>query len=274
MNNKTLKSLEYRRIIEFLIDKCESSLAKKKAEKIYPLMDIEYIEKLQRETDESLTLLIKRGAPPLYGINSIKGDVKRAEMGGALSPGALLKISDSLRVSRNLKSYMKEVQEDRERDYPLIQAYVGGLSVFKNIEDEITKAIISENEISDNASTALRSIRKQIINKNEAVRNKLNSIINSHTNKKYLQDNIVTMRDGRYVVPVKAENKNNIKGLVHDMSSSGATLFIEPIEVVELNNELRQLELKEKEEIDRILGLLSSMVAEEAESISNNQYLL
>ena len=117
-------------------------------------------------------------------------------------------------------------------------------------------------------------IRRQIISKNDSVREKLNSIVNSQTNKKYLQDNIITMREGRYVVPVKSENKNNIKGLVHDMSGSGATLFIEPIAVVELNNELRELELKEREEIERILKLLSAMVAEEAEGIANNQYLL
>lgn len=274
MNGKTLKSLEYKKIINSLMDKCASTLGKNRIEAIHPLTDIKDIEKLQKETDEALTLLIKRGAPHLYGINSIKADVKRAEIGGTLSPGALLKISDSLRVSRDLKNYIREVQEDKEKRYPLIEGYIEGLSVFKNIENEIMNAIISENDISDNASAALRSIRKQIISKNESIRDKLNSIVNSQTNKKYLQDNIVTMREGRYVVPVKSENRNNIKGLVHDMSGSGATLFIEPIAVVELNNELRELELKEKEEIERILKVLSSMVAEEAEGIANNQYLL
>lgn len=274
MNKKTLKSLEYKKIIDSLMNKCESSLGRKRVEEIYPSTDIKEVEKLQGETDEALTLLMKRGAPPLYGINSIKADVKRAEIGGTLSPGALLRISDSLRVSRDLKNYIREVQEEKEKEYPLIEGYIGGLSVFKEIENEITNAIISENEISDNASTSLRMIRRQIISKNDSVREKLNSIVNSQTNKKYLQDNIVTMREGRYVVPVKSENRNNIKGLVHDMSGSGATLFIEPIAVVELNNELRELELKEREEIERILKLLSAMVAEEAEGISNNQYLL
>lgn len=274
MNEKTIKSLEYKKIIDSLMNKCESSLGKKRIEAMHPLTDIDDIEKLQAETDEALTLLMKRGAPPLYGINSIKADVKRAELGGTLSAGALLRISDSLRVSRDLKNYIREVQEEKEKIYPLIEGYIEGLSVFKDIENEITNAIISENEISDNASTTLRSIRRQIIIKNESVRDKLSSIVNSQTNKKYLQDNIVTMREGRYVVPVKAENRNNIKGLVHDMSGSGATLFIEPIAVVELNNELRELELKEKEEIERILKVLSSMVAVEADGISNNQYLL
>lgn len=274
MNEKTLRSLEYKKIIDSLVDKCQSSLGRKRVEDIYPSTDIKEVEKLQDETDEALTLLMKRGAPPLYGINSIKADVKRAEIGGTLSPGALLRISDSLRVSRDLKNYIREVQEEKEKEYPLIEGYIEALSVFRDIENEITNAIISENEISDNASTSLRMIRRQIISKNDSVREKLNSIVNSQTNKKYLQDNIITMREGRYVVPVKSENKNNIKGLVHDMSGSGATLFIEPIAVVELNNELRELELKEREEIERILKLLSAMVAEEAEGIANNQYLL
>ena len=274
MNEKTIKALEYKKIINSLMEKCQSSLGKKRAEEIMPLTDKEDITKLQAETDEALTLLLKRGAPPLYGINGIKADVKRAEMGGTLNPGALLRIGDSLRVSRDLKGYLKEVQDDKDKEYPLIQGYIEDLSVFKNIENEISNAIISEQEISDNASTNLRSIRRQIVSKNDSVRDKLNSIVNSQDNKKYLQDNIVTMREGRYVVPVKAENKNNIKGLVHDMSSSGATVFIEPIAVVELNNELRELELKEREEIEKILKALSALVAGDAEAIANNQYLL
>ena len=274
MNVKTIKALEYKKIISSLMEKCQSSLGKQRVEEVKPLTDMEEIKKLQAETDEALTLLLKRGAPPLYGISGIKADVRRAEMGGTLNPGSLLRIGDSLRVSRDLKSYLKEVQEDKDKSYPLIEEFIEGLSVFKNIENEISNAIISDQEISDNASTNLRSIRRQIVSKNESVRDKLNSIVNSQTNKKYLQDNIVTMREGRYVVPVKAENKNNIKGLVHDMSGSGATLFIEPIAVVELNNELRELELKEKEEIEKILRALSSMVAGEAEPIANNQYLL
>nr|WP_300005095.1 endonuclease MutS2 [Tissierella sp.] len=274
MNTKTIKALEYKKIIHSLMEKCQSSLGKKRAEEVKPLTDMAEITKLQGETDEALTLLLKRGAPPLYGISGIKADVKRAEMGGTLNPGALLRIGDSLRVSRDLKNFLKEVQEDKDKTYPLIQGYIEDLSVFKDIENEITNAIISEQEISDNASTTLRSIRRQIVSKNDSVRDKLNSIVNSQENKKYLQDNIVTMREGRYVVPVKAENKNNIKGLVHDMSGSGATLFIEPIAVVELNNELRELELKEREEIEKILKALSALVAGQAEPIANNQFLL
>lgn len=272
MNEKTLRTLEYNKIIDLLLEKAESSLGKDKVKDIKPLTNIEDIEYLQRETEEAYTLLIKRGTPPLYGIHSVAPEVKRAEIGGSLSPGGLLKVSDSLRVSRGLKNYIKETKE--ESDYPIIEGLVEDLRIFKHIEDEINNAIISENEISDNASSALRSIRRQIISKNESVKDKLNSIISSQDNKKYLQDSIVTIREGRYVIPVKSENRGNVPGLVHDMSGSGATLFVEPMAVVQLNNELRELELKEREEIERILRELSNLVAAEAEGIANNQKIL
>ncbi len=170
---------------------------------------------------------------------------------------------------------MKDNEADKGSRYPIVEGLISNLMIFKNIEDEINNAIINENEISDNASTALRNIRRQIISKNDAIKSKLNSIISSQSNKKYLQDSIVTMREGRYVIPVKQENKSSVPGLVHDISSSGgATAFIEPIAVVELNNELRELEVKEREEIERVLAELSNMVGEVSESIMGNQNIL
>ena len=274
MNEKSLKVLEFNKIKEMLIDKAESQLGKELAKAIKPLNDIREIESLQQETEESLSLLIQRGNPPLYGIHSISSEVKRVEIGGSLTPVGLLKISDSLRVSRGLKQYIKETKGDKSPNYPIIEGLVEGLKAFKHIEDEINNAIINENEISDNASSTLRNIRRQISSKNDAVKDKLNSIISSGAHKKYLQDGIVTMREGRYVIPVKQENRSNIPGLVHDMSSSGATVFIEPMAVVELNNQLRELELKEREEIERILMELSSIVAEESQSIGDNEKIL
>ncbi len=274
MNEKSLKVLEFHKIKDLLINKAESQLGKELAREIKPLTDINEIQILQQETDEALTLLIKRGSPPLYGINSIYQEIKRVEMGGSLTPGGLLKISDSLRVSRGLKGYIKESKDDKYSSYPIIEDLINQLSVFKHIEDEINNAIISEEEISDNASSTLRSIRKQIVSKNDAIKDKLNSIINSQSNKKYLQDSIVTMREGRYVIPVKQENRSSIPGLIHDMSSSGATVFIEPMAVVELNNQLRELEIKEREEIERILMELSNLVASEASKIANNEKIL
>lgn len=274
MNEKTLKVLEYNKIIELLLEKAESELGKNRIKEIKPLTELEDIEHLQSQTEEAYSLLIKRGTPPLFGINTIAPEVRRAEMGGVLSPGGLLRIADSLRVSRGLKNYIRETKEEKNSIYPIIEELVEELRVYRHIEDEIDIAIISENEISDNASSALRSIRRQIVSKNDAVKSKLNSIIGSQSNKKYLQDSIVTIREGRYVIPVKSENRGNVPGLVHDMSSSGATLFIEPMAVVQLNNELRELELKEREEIERILRVLSNLVAEEAEGIANNQKIL
>lgn len=274
MKEKTLKTLEYYKIVDLLAEKAESSLGKEKVKELKPLTDLDKIEYLQRETEEAYSLLIKRGNPPLFGIYNIAPEVRRAELGGVLTPGSLLKIADSLRASRALKSYIRETKEDKASNYPIIEALVENLSVYRHIEGEIDNAIVSENEISDNASPSLRSIRKQIANKNEAIRVKLNEIVNSQSYKKYLQDSIITVREGRYVIPVKAENRGNVPGLVHDMSGSGATLFVEPMAVVQLNNELRELELKEKEEIERILKALSGLVAEEAEGIINNQKIL
>ncbi|MBU5427304.1 endonuclease MutS2 [Tissierella pigra] len=274
MNKRTLKTLEFNKVIDLLLEKAESTLGKDRVKEIEPLTELQDIEYLQRETEEAQSLLIKRGTPPLYGIHSIAPEVKRAEIGGSLSPSGLLKVSDSLRVSRGLKNYIKETKEDKVSNYPIIERLVEDLRVFKHIEDEINNAIVSENDISDNASSTLRSIRRQIISKNDAVKDKLSSIISSQDNKKYLQDSIVTIREGRYVIPVKAENRGNVPGLVHDMSGSGATLFVEPMAVVQLNNELRELELKEREEIERILRELSNLVAEESEGIGNNQKIL
>lgn len=274
MNEKTLRALEYNKIIEKLVEKGESQLGKDRLRETKPLLDQGQIELQLKETDEALSLLMKRGNPPLFGIHSIKGEIRRVEIGGSLSPGGLLKIGDSLRVSRALKNYIKETKEDKVSNYPIIEGLVESLRVYKNIEESIANAIISENEISDNASSNLRSIRRQIISKNDAVQAKLNSIINSQSYKKYLQDSIVTMREGRYVVPVKQENRGSVPGLVHDMSSSRATVFIEPMAVVDLNNELRELEIKEQEEIEKILADLSVLVGEESEGILQNQDIL
>ncbi len=274
MNAKTFKALEYNKIVELLIEKAESQLGKNKAREIEPLKNKEEIDQLQSETEEAFSLIMKRGNPPLFGIYSISPEIKRLEIGGALNPASLLRISDSLRVARGLKKYIKDDKADRDSTYPSIEAMVESLSVFKNIEDEINNAIISEEEISDKASSTLGSIRRQIVSKNAAVRNKLDSMINSQSYKKYLQDSIVTIREGRYVIPVKQENRASVPGLVHDISASGATAFVEPVAVVELNNELRELELKEREEIEKILKELSELVGLESEAIASNQDIL
>ncbi|NMA86926.1 MAG: endonuclease MutS2 [Tissierellia bacterium] len=274
MNEKTLRVLEYEKIVEKLESKAQSQLGKKTARNIKPLTDIKLIEEKQKETEEALELLMRRGNPPLYGIYDISHELKMADIGGVLSPASLLKVSDSLRVSRDLKRYMKEIKEENRIHYPVIGNLIDSLKILKNIEEEIDNAIVNENEISDNASPKLRSIRRQIINKNNSIKDKLNSITSSSKYQKYLQDSIVTMREGRYVVPIKQENKSFFPGIVHDQSSSGATLFVEPMAVVELNNQLRELELEERKEIEKILKELTQLVAGEGENIGNNQKIL
>ncbi len=274
MNEKTLKVLEYYKIVEMLEEKAESQLGRERVKKINPSTEIVEVEKMQEETEEALELIMRRGNPPLYGIYDISHELKMVDIGGVLSPGSLLKVSDSLRVSRSLKKYMKEIKEDDEDKYPIIKGLIDDLRVFTNIEQEINNAIINENEISDNASSKLRSIRRQIVGKNQSIKDKLNSITGSARYKKYLQDSIVTVREGRYVVPIKQENKAYFPGIVHDQSSSGATLFVEPMAVVELNNELRELEIEERKEIERILKELSQLVANEGDNIRNNQRIL
>ena len=153
MNEKTLRVLEFNKIKELLIDKCESRIGKEYAKKISPITNIKEIDLMQQETEEALSLLIKRGKPPLYGIHSISYEIKRVEIGGVLNPASLIKVSDSLRVSRGLKNYIKETKADKMPTYLIIGELIDNLRVYKNIEDEINNAIINENEISDNASS-------------------------------------------------------------------------------------------------------------------------
>jgi len=274
MNNKTLRVLEYDKIIEKVSEKAASELGKEMVKELKPERDLEKVRYMQQETREAFQMLVRKGAPPLYGIEEISRELKLAEIGSTLSPASLLKVLDMLRVSRNLKAYSKEAREEGITNYPIIQELIDNLRAFKNIEDEIDNAIVNEEEISDNASPALRNIRRQIVSKNDAIRDRLNSIINSEKYRRYLQDTIITVRDGRYVVPVKQENKRHFKGIIHDQSSSGATIFVEPMAVVELNNELRELYIKEREEIERILKELTGLVQEKAEEIRNNQKIL
>lgn len=182
-------------------------------------------------------------------------------------------VADTLRVARILKNNLSS-NEEEDFNYPIIQSLSSSLYTFRDIEDAIFNAIISDIEISDNASTELRSIRRRIVQKNQSIRSKLNSIISSTTYQKYLQDAIISVRGDRFVVPVKAEYRSVVSGIVHDQSSSGATLFIEPMSIVDMNNELRQLKMKEEEEIERILAELSSMVGEISSELLSNQEVL
>ncbi|MCD5414692.1 MAG: endonuclease MutS2 [Clostridiales bacterium] len=272
MNERSLRALEYYKIVDLLVDRCTSQLGKDLALALKPSSENSRITKMQTETSEAQSILIQRGNVPLEGIHNITALVRTTEIGSFLDFGSLLRVKEVLNVARRMKSFIKSKNEDS--NWITIEGLINTLSIFREIEDKIEKCIISEIEISDNASSTLRKIRKNIILKNEAVKNKLNKIITSQAYQKILQDTIVTLRQNRYVVPVKQEHRSSMPGVVHDKSSSGATLFIEPMAVVELNNQLRELHIEEKKEIERILMEISAMIAERGDEIKSNQIIL
>lgn len=267
---KSYRVLEFDKIIEKLKAMMSSELAVKYADEVKISMDkIEVVQRL-KETTEAVDYIIKRGEPPLFGIYEMSGYMKRLEIGGYLTAGQLIKVGDFLRVSRYLKTYL--AHDDSDLQSEILVNYSDGLMAFKKIEDTISDAIISENEIADSASQKLSSIRRQIAKKKDSIRERLSSMISSGS--EYLQDAIVTIREGRYVIPVKNEHKSKVKGIVHDVSSSKQTVYIEPLAVVNINNELRSLEVEEREEIERILQEISKKVDDVRHEILLNQDLL
>lgn len=267
---KSYRVLEFDKIIEKLKAMMSSELAVKYADEVKISMDkIEVMQRL-KETTEAVDYIIKRGEPPLFGIYEMSGYMKRLEIGGYLTAGQLIKVGDFLRVSRYLKTYL--AHDDSDLQSEILVNYSDGLMAFKKIEDTISDAIISENEIADSASQKLSSIRRQIAKKKDSIRERLSSMISSGS--EYLQDAIVTIREGRYVIPVKNEHKSKVKGIVHDVSSSKQTVYIEPLAVVNINNELRSLEVEEREEIERILQEISKKVDDVRHEILLNQDLL
>lgn len=273
MNEKSLRVLEFNKIIDILKEKASSSLGLKYIESLTPSSNFEDVKYMLKETSEAQAIYIKRGSIGLQGIHDIEDKAKRADIGASLDPGSLIMIADTLRAARTLKNNLSGSDEE-DFNYPIIQSLSNSLYAYRDIEDAIYNAIISEIEISDNASNTLRDLRRRIVQKNQSIRSKLNAIISSTTYQKYLQDAIISVRGDRFVVPVKAEYRSQVSGIVHDQSSSGATLFIEPMSIVDMNNELRQLRLLEEEEIERILAELSAMIGEISQDLISNQEIL
>ena len=271
---KIERILEINRVKEMLKGYTASSLGKKAVDEMEIYHDIEILKMKQEEVTEAANIIIKRSSPPLFGINEIVPHLKHTLLGGSLYPGALIKIGDTLRVSGRLKKFLSNDDSDRQSSYPVIENLIGALYTNRALEQEIANAIVSEDEISDSASTRLRQIRQQIKNKKAEIKNRLEKIVTSQDTAKHLQDTVVTMRGDRYVVPVKSESKGKIQGIVHDMSASGQTVYIEPMAVVNLNNELRTLYIEEDREIKRILEELSAKVAEVAEELMGNEEIL
>lgn len=270
MEARTLKVLEFNKIKEKLKDYAITKGGKELIEKLEPYETLFEVRNKLKETDEALDLLITKGNPPFEGLYDVKDGVERAKKGGVLTAAQLLKIGGMLKCSRRFKDYIARREDETAHITLEDLAYI--LTPVKSLEEVIEISIISEEEISDRASSTLSSIRRNLKEKNSSVRDKINSIV--RTNAKYLQDSLYTMRGDRYVLPVKSEYKSSVPGLVHDQSSTGATLFIEPMSLVNLNNEIKELKLKEKAEIERILMDLSNRVYEVIDTVESNYKIL
>lgn len=268
MNQKALHTLEYDKIIGTLTEFAYSAAAKEQCKNLLPGTDLTSINHAQQQTKDALTRIFKKGSLSFAGIHSFGASLKRLEIGGSLGILEFLQLSSLLEVTKRAKSYGRMEREDEARDSldDLFQV----LEPLTPLNDEIKRCILSEDEISDDASRTLKSIRRSIQGMNERIRSQMNKVMNQANNSGYLQDAVITMRGGRYCLPVKAEAKNQVSGMIHDQSSSGSTLFIEPSAVVNLNNELKELYLKEAKEIEVILANLSIQVSEYAAFISDN----
>lgn len=265
MEQKTLHVLEFNKITAMLSEKAVIAATSEHLSSLTPSADILEIRRALNETDEARRLTAKQGTAPLSPVSDIRASVKRSVIKSSLTNSELLNIAAVLRTARAMAQYSDI--KDFEADYPLLNEIFSSLIPKREIEREIGNAIISEDEIDDNASPALSAIRRKMAQTSNKIKDILDGIIKSSQYAQILQEPIITMRSGRYVVPVKSEHKSSFPGVVHDTSQTGATLFIEPIKVVDANNEIRRLAAEEKEEINRILAELSALVADNADDI-------
>jgi len=270
MNKKALAVLEYDKIISMLRECAGSEMAKTRIGMFRPSSDHYKIQERLAETTEAVTVITAKGALPVGQLYDIENALHLARKGGSLTMKQLLQVLYNMKVTGEIVSFLRSDLPE----LPILDGMREVLVPFPRLADRIDRCILSEDEMADSASPELKDIRRSIVRQNEAIRNRLNQILNNRDNQTYLQDSLVTMRGGRYVVPLKAEHRARMPGIVHDQSSSGATLFVEPQVIVDLNNELRELELAERAEIDRILAELSSNVAEHFHELINNQKLL
>lgn len=272
MNKKALHTLEYDKIIETLTEFAYSQAAKEQCRNLLPMTDLSAVNEAQRQTDDALLRIYKKGGLSFSGVHPVGASLKRLEIGGSLSIPEFLQISSLLEVSKRAKNFGRTERDDMEKDS--LDHFFETIEPLTPLNEEIKRCILSEDEISDDASSTLKSIRRSIHGMNERIRTQVNKVMNQANSSGYLQDAVITMRDGRYCIPVKAEAKNQVPGMIHDQSSSGSTLFIEPSAVVNLNNELRELFFREAKEIEVILSNLSSRVYEYAAFISDNYTIL
>lgn len=270
MTERSLRVLEFHKIRAELSKYCVSDMGREKCEALVPTNRIADVRRMQQETEEARVVLTYLGGTPMIPFADVRASLHLAEIGSALSPRALLDIAACLRAARAARDALVT---DRDNT-PMLTANASRLSTNRALEQAIGDAILSEEEIADRASPELFTIRRKMRSCNERVRERLNGMIHSPTTQKYLQEAIITMRADRYVLPVKQEYRGMVPGIVHDQSATGATIFVEPMAVVEIGNELKQLIASEKAEIDRILRALSAQVAPDAAAIADNLAIL
>jgi len=272
MNKRVFNKLEYNKIIDKLISHTISPMGKELSMALSPVTDIEEVRNSQKETKDALSMILKKGNIPLGGIKDIRASLKRVAVGATLTISELLYVSEVLRVTSKAKAYSKNERGNEEIN--CLNEMFRILEPLTKIQKEISFCIISEEAVADNASPGLRNVRKDIKNASENIKQQLQNILHSSSYKNMLQDSVITMRDNRYCVPVKQEYRGSFKGMIHDQSQTGSTLFIEPMAIVNLNNKLKELEIKEKEEIEKILRDLTGLVAESVDQITVNLEIL
>ncbi|NLJ97599.1 MAG: endonuclease MutS2 [Clostridiales bacterium] len=269
MNEKTFRTLEYNKIIHKLSELAGSAGGKELCQRLLPQHNLSDIIRLQKETTDALSRIYRKGSLSFSGIHDIRYSLMRLKVASSLNAIELLHISSDLDATLKVKAYGGYTGKDGDEDVEdSLTEYFANLEPLTPLNNEIKRCIISEEEIADDASSTLKNIRRSIRIANDKVHSELSSILNS--SHKMLQENIITMRNGRYCLPIRAEFKGHFQGMIHDQSSTGSTLFIEPISVVRLNNDLRELAIKEQEEIERILEDLSSKVAEHIDALEYN----
>jgi DNA mismatch repair protein MutS2 len=274
LQSRIFHVLEFNKVKEQLQKKVASSLGREKVANLIPSTQYEEVVKWQEATDEATTVLRLRGHVPLGGIFDVRPSVKRAEIGGTLSSNELLDIASTIYAARQVKQFIEQVVEDEDLQLPIVSEHIEKLMPLPEVEQTIKMSIDENGTVLDGASDQLRGIRQKLRSTESRIREKLESLIRSSSAQKMLSDAIVTIRNERFVIPVKQEYRSAYGGIVHDQSSSGATLFIEPQAIVTLNNELQEAKVKEKQEIERILIALTVQVAEVANELRQNVYLL
>lgn len=277
MNEKALKVLEYHKIIQKLTDFAGSQPGKSLCRNLVPSSDISEIQRMQRETSDATARLYRKGNVSFSGLSDIRGSLKRLEVGSSLNIEELLRVCSLLETTNRVKSWARsdnsQIVNNEEQTEDSLEQMFSNLQPLTPLASEIRRCILSEEEISDDASPGLRQVRRSMRLTNDKIRTQLASYVNGST-RSYLQDAVITQRNGRFCIPVKAEYRGQVPGMIHDQSSTGSTLFVEPMSVVKLNNDLRELEIKEEKEIEIVLSTLSGLVAEQTEPLNNNVLLL